>query len=418
MARVLLVSLVFPPDNVSTAHLMGDLAVDLAAAGHDVTVITTTPHYNRDLEAEAAQPLAPWLGRLVQRSTFRGLPVYHTAMPRKGRSSLLRVGAWGIFHVLSTAVALAAARGVQVVVVPSPPLSMGLVAWLLSALKRVPFVYIVMELHPDIAISLGMVRNPLLIRMLYALERFVYRHASRITVIAESLRRGIIDKGVPAAKVVLVPNFVDSTARLAEARPNAFSRAHGLDDAFVTAYAGNIGPAQGLETLLDAAALLRDDPRHRIVIVGGGILADDLRRRIAREGLDNVTLLPHQPVERMPAIYGASDLCVVAQAATTGSQAVPSKIYRVMVAKRPVVAITAPASDLAALVRESGAGFVVPHGDPRALAATLREAAADPARLRAMGEAGHAHVAAHYDRRVVTARYERVITEAIEEYAR
>lgn len=418
MAGVLLVSLVFPPDNVSTAHLMGELAVDLAAAGHDVTVITTTPHYNRDAEAEAAQPLRPFWGRLVQRSTYRGLPVYHTLMPRKSRSSLLRVGAWAIFHVLSILVAVTTVRGVQVIVVPSPPLTMGLVAWVLGRLKRAPFVYSVLELHPDIAISLGLVRNRTLIRLLFALERFVYARAAHITVIAEAMRRRVLEKGVAPDRVTLIPNFVDTSATLATPRPNDFSRAHGLDDAFVTSYAGNIGPAQGLETLLDVAALLRDDPRHRLVLVGGGILTEAFAARIARDGLHNVTLLPHQPVERVPAIYGASDLCVVSQSATTTSDAVPSKVYRIMGAARPVLAITAPGSDLATLVTESGGGLVVPHGDLEALAQAIRQAAADPDRLRAMGAAGRAHVMEHYERRVVTRRYERVMTDALKAHAR
>jgi len=414
MARVLLVSLVFPPDNVSTAHLMGELAVDLAARGHDVAIITTTPHYNRDEAAEAAQPRRAWWGRLVQRSTYHGLPVYHTLMPRKSQSSLLRVGAWAIFHALSVLVALTSVGRVQAIVVPSPPLTMGVVAWVLSRLKRAPYVYSVLELHPDIAISLGLVRNPLLIRLLFALERFVYARATHITVIADTMRRRVLAKGVPAFKVTLIPNWVDTSVPLALPRPNAFSREHDLDGAFVTSYAGNIGPAQGLETLLDAAVLLQDDPRHRIVLVGGGILTEAFAARIAREGLRNVTLLPHQPVERVPAIYGASDLCVVSQAGTTTSDAVPSKVYRIMGAAKPVLTITAEGSDLERLVVESGGGLVVRNGNPAALARAIREAAADPARLRAMGEAGRAHVAAHYDRRVATGRYAQVLAEAID----
>lgn len=417
MARVLLVSLVFPPDNVSTAHLMGELAVDLAAAGHSVSVITTTPHYNRDAQAEAGQPLHRWLGRLVQRSVYRGLPVYHTLMPPKSGSALLRVGAWAIFHTLSVFVAVVAVGRVGVIVVPSPPLTMGLVAWLLSWLKRAPFVYSVLELHPDIAISLGLVRNPLLVRVLFALERFVYARAAHITVIAEAMRRRIMSKGVSAAKVTLIPNFVDTTVSLAEPRPNEFSRAHGLDGAFVTSYAGNIGPAQGLEALLEAAALLQDDPRHRILIVGGGILAAAFAARVARDGLTNVILLAHQPVERVPAIYGASDLCVVSQSAATISDAVPSKVYRIMGAARPILAVTAPTSDLAELVAESGGGIVVQPGDARALADAIRLAAADPERLQAMGAAGRAHVVAHYERRLVTQRYAQVMVDTMREYA-
>lgn len=410
MARILMLSLVFPPDNVSTAHLMADVCEDLTKQGHHVTVITTTPHYNLDPAAERAQPRRHWWGRLVQMSEYRGIRVYHTLMPRKGTSSVGRVLAWALFHALSVVVAVLSVARVEVLIAPSPPLTMGLAAWIIGRLKRAPFIYSVLELHPDIAISLGLVRQPLLIRALYALERFVYARAARLTVIAGAMRDRIAAKGVPLSKITLVPNFVDTTVPLSVARPNRFSQEHGLDDAFVVSYAGNVGPAQGLEALLDAAALLRGT-RVRIVIVGGGILWQGFASRIAAEGLTNVLLLAHQPLEAVPLIYGASDLCIVAQSPTTTSDAVPSKVYRIMGAAKPVLAMTVPSSDLALLMRESGAGAVVPADDPTAIAAAIQEAEAGPLEWRQRGEAGRAHVEAHYSRRIVTARYTQLVNE-------
>ena len=219
------------------------------------------------------------------------------------------------------------------------------------------------------------------------------------------MRARVLAKGVPAEKITLVPNFVDTAVPLALPRPNAFSQAHGLDDVFVVSYAGNVGPAQGLEALLDAAVSLRDSPQVRIVIVGGGILWHTFAERISAERLDNVLLLPHQPLEAVPSIYGASDLCVVAQSATTTSDAVPSKVYRIMGAAKPVLAMTVPTSDLATLMHESGGGVVVSASDPDAIAAVIRAAVHAPEAWRAKGQAGRAHVEAHYSRRMVTARY-------------
>jgi colanic acid biosynthesis glycosyl transferase WcaI len=225
------------------------------------------------------------------------------------------------------------------------------------------------------------------------------------------MRRRVIAKGVPAGKVTLIPNFVDTGTVLAVARPNPFSRRHQLDDLFVVSYAGNVGPAQGLEALIDAAAALRDLPHVRVVVVGGGILWEALAQRIATERIDNILLLPHQPFDAVPDIYGSSDLCVVAQSATTTSDAVPSKVYRIMGAGKPVLAMTAPGSDLAALVADAGCGVVVSAADPAAIAGAIRDAAAAPGRCRAMGEAGRAHVEAHYSRRAVTARYNALVNE-------
>lgn len=409
MAHVLVVSLLFPPDAVSTAQIIGDLSVDLRALGHSVSVVTTTPHYNRDAEADARQPRRPWWGRLVQRSDFHGMPVFHTAMPQKTGSIPMRLLAWSLFHVLSLAVGVVAIRKVDVIITPSPPLTMGLVAWLLGAWHRAPFLYNVQEIYPDIAINLGAVRNPTVIRLLYALERFVYARAARITVIADQMRQRLLEKGVPADRMEVIPNFVDIDVLQRVPAPNAFTREFGLDGRFVVSYAGNLGPAQGLDTLLDAARLLRDVPAIEILLIGNGSLWAPLAARIADEQLANVQLVPYQPFSRVPSIYGASDLSVVAQAIATGTDAVPSKVYRIMACAGAVLAVTNPKSDLAQLVRTAGCGFVVGQESPDAVARAILEAHADRAALAAMGAAGRLHVMTHYTRPAVTGRYDTLL---------
>lgn len=414
MPRVLVLSLLFPPDAVSTAQIMGDLAADLAARGHDVSVVTTTPHYNHDPEAEARQPRRPWWGRLVQRSEFRGVPVYHTAMPAKSASIPKRLLAWTLFHALSVVVGIAAIRRVDVILTPSPPLTMGLAAWLLGLWHRAPFVYNVQEIYPDIAINLGAVRNPTLIRLLHALERFVYARAARITVIAERMRQNLLHKGVPASHMAVIPNFVDLDALHAVPAPNGFTREFGLDGRFLVVYAGNLGPAQGLDTLLDAAVLLRDTPEVCVVLVGNGSLWTALEARIRDERLDNVRLVPYQPFSRVPEIYGAAHLSVVAQAVATGTDAVPSKVYRIMACGGAVLAATTPDSDLAHLVRDAGSGVVVSQESPQAIADAIRQASTDRAALAAMGASGQRVVRTEYARPVVTARYDALLRAAIE----
>jgi colanic acid biosynthesis glycosyl transferase WcaI len=417
MAHVLVLSLVFPPDAVSTAQIMGDLVQDLRTVGHTVSVITTTPHYNRDADAEARQPLRPWWGRVVQRSDHHGTPVFHTLMPAKSGSVPLRLAAWMLFHLLSLLVGTVAVRRVEVIITPSPPLTMGVVAWLLGGWHRAPFIYNVQELYPDIAINLGAVRNRAAIRLLYALERFVYARSARVTLIAERMRRRLIDKGVPSDRITVIPNFVDMDVLHAVPSPNGFSREADIDSRFVVCYAGNLGPAQGLETLLDAARLLADEPGIVLVLVGGGTLWDYLASRIGDERLTNVRLMKHQPFSRVPEIYGASHLSVVSQAVSTGSDAVPSKVYRIMACGGAVLAATEPQSDLAQLITAGQCGFIVPQDSPPAIAAVIRQAYRARETLASMGQSGREHVLAYYSRPVVTARYDSLIHEIMQEYA-
>lgn len=388
---------------------MAELATDLQAAGHRVSVVTTKPHYNRDPVAEASQPLAPMWGGLLYRSTFNGIPVLHTRIGQKRGGIAGRLFGWMQFHVLASVAALFLVERPDVVLVPSPLLTLGALGWAIARLRRGALLYNVQELYPDFAVKLGQLRNPLLIRMLLWLERFVYQRASAVAVIGEGMRQAIIAKGVPAEQVHLIPNFVDTGVLCPGARDNAFRRELGVGAAFVVTYAGNLGMAQGLDVLLEAAALLRDRKDIVFVLVGDGVLRDQLAGMIRDRTLDNARLVPHQPYARVPEIYAASDLCVVSMVGAIAAEAVPSKVLRIMACGRPVLAMTDASSDLARDVTSSGAGIVVPPASAAAVAQAVVEWADDPARCSGAGGAGRAWVTRRYSRPVVTALYSTLI---------
>jgi colanic acid biosynthesis glycosyl transferase WcaI len=408
--NLLILSLVFPPDSVSTGEIMADLAVDLRDRGHSVTVLTTVPHYNPDRAAEARQPLHPYWGRLLSRSDYHGIPVYHAAMPAKSPSVLQRILGWFGFHIVSTVAGLFTVPRPDVILCPSPPLSIGVSAWIVGVVRGARYVYNVQEIYPDIAVNLGALKNPTAIRALEALERFVYRKAAAITVIARRMRERLIEKGVPPGKVHVIPNFVDLQRLAPVPRDNEFCRRHNLQHTFTVTYAGNMGPAQGLDIVIEAARLLAaEDGNIRFLLIGEGILREALTAAAATLPLGNVTVMPYQPNALMPQIYAVSDISLVPQAAATGSDAIPSKVYRIMASGRPIIAITESHSDLAALVNEVRCGVVVEPGDARGLAEVVRLAAANRAKWDAMGLRGRAHVSAHYSRQVVSAHYDTLI---------
>jgi colanic acid biosynthesis glycosyl transferase WcaI len=233
-----------------------------------------------------------------------------------------------------------------------------------------------------------------------------------VTAIGEGMRRRIVAKAVPAEKVRLIPNFVDVDYMLPLPKDNAFGRQHGLVGSFVVTYAGNMGPVQGLHTILEAAALLAGEPGLLFVLVGEGSDQAHLRAAARDRDLANVMVLPHQPYELVPQIYAASDFCVVPLASRAGADAIPSKVYRIMACERAVLACTDADSDLGELVRAAGCGLVVPHGSADKLAEAVLEAKRSPLAAAAMGRAGRAHVLAHYSRAAVSALYEGLIREA------
>jgi len=410
MAKVCFLSLIFPPDSVSTAQIMGELAVELKKLGHEVTILSTTPHYNRDVEAESKQPLSSFWGKLLYKSKFNGIPVYHIAMPQKSRHLGARFMPFLHFHIWSCIAGMVVFDKPDVIIIPSPPITLGISGWLLGLFHRAQYIYNVQEIYPDCAINLGAIRNRLIIRMLYKLEAFVYKKAAAITVIAPAMARKLLEKRVPSYKIKIIPNFVDINDMYPLPKDNEFSRQYNVHNKFVVSYAGNIGPAQDIETFIECANLLKDNQDIRFMLIGDGMLIDKIKGMARRLKLSNVTFVPYQPYSLVPQIYAASDLCLVPQLSEITSSAIPSKVYRIMACARPVLATTEFKSDLAQLIESAGCGYIVKSGSPESLEKAITEAYRKPALLCSMGRAGREYVIANYTREAISKLYHDLIT--------
>ena len=412
--RILLLTLVFSPDSVSTSVLMTELALELKKQGHDLTVLTTTPHYNVEPEAQQRQPLRPRWGRWLYQSDCQGIQVYHASIPVKGSRVGARLWDYLRFHLISTLAGLTIAKDVDVILVPSPPLTIGLSAWSLSLLRRVPFIYNVQEIYPDVAVSLGVLQNKALIRLLAGLERFIYGRARHVAVISEWFSRRLLEKGVPEGKLTVIPNFVDTEFMRPGSRHNPFSAQHHLSDKFVVLYAGNIGLTQGFETILETAQSLASRPDLHFVIVGDGTRRAWLEDQLVARPLPNVTLLPYQPRSVVPQIYASSDLCLVPLKRGTAQETFPSKIYTIMAAGRPVVASADANSELAWVVRAANCGWAVPPDDAPALVRTLQEACRQRATLPQKGQNGRSYVVSHHSKAAVVRQYDALLRQVVE----
>jgi colanic acid biosynthesis glycosyl transferase WcaI len=413
LSRILFLSLIFSPDGVSTSLLMTELALELKALGHEITVLTTTPHYNVDVEARAKQPLKrTWRG-LLYKSSYEGIPVYHASVPAKGSRVGARLLDYARFHVISSIAGTTITGHYDVILTPSPPLTIGLNAWFLGLATGVPFIYNVQEIYPDVAVSLGLIKNRKLISVLERLEKFIYNRSRRIVVISERFRRKLLAKGVPAKKIEVIPNFVDTDFIQPRERLNCFAAAHGLDKKFVVLYAGNIGLTQGLETMLAAARELSHLPELSFLIVGDGTRRKWLEIELVRQNLPNVAILPYQRRSLVPLIYASSDLCLVPLKRGTAQETFPSKIYTIMAAGRPVVASVDSDSELSWIVEASGCGWVAPPDNPHALASAVQHAYHHREELEQKGLDGRTFVLAHHSRRAVALKYHTLIQEIL-----
>ena len=411
LPRILLLSLVFSPDSVSTANLLTELALQLRRLGHDLKVFTTTPHYNQDPDVLAPQPLTPRWGRVLFQSDCQGIPVYHAWVGAKGSRVLGRLLDYLRFHAVGTIAGLRLGGRYDVVLAPSPPLTIGLSALVLAWARRVPFVYDVQEIYPDIAVDLGILRSRPLVRALEMLERFIYARSTAIVVISEGFRRRLLAKGVPEDKLHVIPNFVDTEFVKPGDRHNDFSAQHQLDGKFVVQYSGNLGLTQDLEGIISAAQMLSDLPEICFLIVGNGARKQWLTEQVADLRLANVRLLPYQPRGLVPSLYASSDVCVVPLRRGTGQTTFPSKIYTVMAAGRPAIVCADPGSDLPWIVQQAKCGFAVDPENPVALAEAIRGAYRQRDRLQEMGYNGREYVEMHHSPERIAAQYHELLMD-------
>ena len=398
--RVLLLTQYFPPEIGATQNRMSEFAAALAAAGHDVEVVTEVPNHPSGNVAPAYRKR--WVYRGAE-SGYRVTRVWVLARPRK--TFLTRIGFYSTFFVMAILSVLAGRQRYDVVVATTPPLTVAAAGLALSRLKRAPFVVDVRDLWPEAAAALGELSNPLLYRAAARLERAVYRGASAITATTAPFCAAIAAHRL-AATVTHVPNGTRPDLYVAGDGARAgFRRRHGLGDRFVIAYVGLHGIAQGLEVVLDAAASV---PDAVFMLVGEGPRKHALMAECERRGCANVRFFDEVPSARVAEVMAAADaLLVTLSAAPVFKTFVPSKLFDAMAASRPVVLMVD--GEARRILESAGAGRFVPPGDAAGLAAAVTALRDNPGERDRMGAAGRVFVAANYDRRQQAARFAQIV---------
>ena len=390
----------FAPDVAPTGEVITRIVEELAARGHAIEVITALPWY----EHHAVEP--EFRGKAVRRETTPwGEIVRVHPFPTDKRDISRRALAFGGFSALAGAVGVTGGR-VDGVLAMSPPLTLGLTGWGLALARRAPLVFNIQDVFPDVAIELGVLRGERVIAAARWLERVSYARADAVTVLSDDLRDNVVAKvgGAAAAKVHVIPNFVDTDRIRPGPRDNSYRRELGLGGQTVVMYAGNIGMSQSLELMLDAAAALAHDPEVVFVINGGGAARPGLET--AARGLPNVRFVDLQPRQRLPEVLAAADIHVVPLKRGLGRSSVPSKTYSILAAGRPVLASVDRGTEVASLVERSGAGVSVPPDDPEAFTKALGRLVAAPDELLRMGASGRRFVEGWASPAAVAEQYE------------
>ena len=398
---IFLICHVYPPEHAPAGVMVRELAEDLAARGHRVTVITGWPNHPDGV----LQP--GWKARwreLGRENGYRVLRCGHVIHPRTG--IFWRMAYYLSFGVGSLINGLAAGR-CDAVLCLSTPVFGSWTAWLLARLKGARFLYTIFDLHPEAARNAGLMREGRLYRLLRAADTALCHRSDAITTLSKAMKRSITERGLPPEKTTVVPFWLDARKIRPHDRDNPWRRKMGIaPDTFVALYAGTIGYISGAEMLVDVAGRLADRPDILLLIVGGGPVKDSLRLSAERQGLGNIRFLPFQPAEELNDMQATADVGLVSLFSSAGETSIPSKVLGYLAAGRPVVASVTADSPTAQQILKARCGVAVPCQDAAAMAQAISSLRDDPTSARQMGANARQCLLAEYSREHCTGLYE------------
>ena len=417
--RILIHTLIFSPDGVSTAYLYNDIALAFQKKGWDVVVLSTTPHFNVVKEQLAEQPMKWGVWGVYKKSLFRGanselahgIPVYHIPQ-KKFKSTVLRLIGFMYWHILSFVMGLFI-RNVDVILSPSPPLTIGRLNNWLGKLKGCKVVYNVQEIYPDI---LNKPETSLVHRYLRSMERKVYNQSDAVTTIDQIFYDTIVDRFEDRSKLHIIPNFVDTDLYKSGVSTAKLDKSLFLEnDNIKLLYAGNIGWAQDWKPLVILAEKTRNLPVEYFLI-GMGKMRSWVEEQKQTLGLDKLHILDYQPRHLMPAILAYSDLQYIFMTPESEGMGFPSKVYTIMACGRPLLVCSGENTPIVNFLKPIGCAKLITDHDldrktdemTQWLAGMTRE------KLREMGAKGEAVVKAEYAKEIVTNKYVELINSLLE----
>jgi glycosyltransferase involved in cell wall biosynthesis len=401
MSRIIFLNRFFYPDHSATSQILGDLAFYLADIGRDVHVVTSRQIY----DAPAT--------RLEPEETIRGVRVHRVSTTRYGRSGLVGRSMdylsfyWSVSRYLSGLVK----SNDFIVVKTDPPLLSILVAGV-ARRRSAHLVNWLQDLYPEVAIEL---KVPLLSgplgRVIIALRNRSLRSAATNVVLGTSMRARVLACGVPDDLIHIIPNWTDDEVITpVDHAENPFRSLWRLDGKIVIGYSGNLGRVHEYETLIESAEQLRGDPRIVFVLIGGGKQFEQLAAQVQERKLEQAfRFLPYQDREVLRYSLGVPDVHWISTRPELEGLILPSKLYGIAAAGRPLIAITPGDGEIAMLVREHACGLVVKPGDAAGLTQAILRLANEPSTCVDMGRRARAMLEAAFTRKQAFARWEKLL---------
>lgn len=382
--RVLFLDSYFKPEKTSGAHIAESLRQGLAEKGHTMQVYAPTP--TRGVSDEVRREYKKT--RKKETELNGALDIHRFSLFREGKNSLGRAFRYGILELQLLWFGMGA-KHIDLIPMGSTPPINGLIVTVIKKLRKIPYVYTVQDLFPESLVSAGMTKKgSLLWKIGNWVSNVTYRNASHIVVISESLKKALVEKGVPEEKISVIYNWIDTEQTKPVVREeNPLFEEFSLDrDCFYVTYAGNLGNSQNVSLLVDCAEKLKDKEDIRFVIFGDGSEKEALQERIAQSGLSNICLFPMQPAEKVSQVYSLGDVSFVICKKGVGGGAFPSKAASIMATGTPVIASFDTDSDLCRMIVKENVGLSVEAEDADAAVAAILQMYENRAECGTLGE--------------------------------
>ncbi|MFO7963443.1 MAG: glycosyltransferase family 4 protein [Desulfobacterales bacterium] len=359
-------------------------AKKLKELGHSVEVLTGFPNY------PGGKLYNGYRVKLIKRENMVGIPVSRVPLyPSHNHSSIKRIGNYGSFSVSATLIGKFVVKTPDVIYVYHPPATIGLPAFVLSRMYKAPFVYDIQDLWPDTLGATGMMNNSIALTMLDGWCRWIYKQAARIVVLSPGFKKALINRRIPGHKIEVIYNWCEESFLKPE-NPNAdLAKRLGFSGRFNILFAGNMGEAQALDAVLDAAAILENQyPQIQFVLIGGGIAVRALKRKVNESQIGNVRFLNRRPFSEIGAVLNMADVLLVhLRKDPLFDITIPSKTQAYMSVGKPILmGVQGDASDI---VTTACAGITCRPEDPLDIASAVEQLYQMPtAKLGEMGQNG------------------------------
>lgn len=354
--RILRLPIYFLPEQTSASVLISDMWEGFEQNGIISEEFAPMPSRGIDLETRKKYK------KIKYEELYNGtVQIHRFNVFREGKNSIQRALRYFLIHFIHYFKARKQ-KDIDVIFAASTPPTQGMLCALVKKKLKKPFVYNLQDIFPDSLVTTGLTqKDSLLWKIGRKIEDYTYRNADKIIVISDSFKENIMAKGVPEDKIEVVPNWIDAeSVKPISKDANKLYDEYGIDrNKFIVVYAGNFGAAQGAEVVLEAAEALKDNENIHFVIFGGGTRFEDAKKYVLEKNLSNVTIDGLLPKERIAEVYSLGDACLITCKKGVGNSGMPSKTWSIMACNTPIIASFDTESELADIIKKSGAGNCV-----------------------------------------------------------